>query len=220
MNGFPLAAIAAAILSPYAWGGAITGADAVTSPQGDFAGSYALVNIINQSGLSANYISGVTDFSSFAATTTHDSGGVGTNSGFVLAFGPPQQFIFDLGSVKTIDGLAFWSTSNPGSVTQFQLFTDNDDDYANGTTGQIGGTFDAVRIGEPTPAQVFSFAPVSTRYVDLNVLDNAGGMGYESGIGEIAFSDPASSPEPASLILVGCALCGVGMLGRRSWRRR
>ena len=59
---------------------------AVSSPSGDFGGAFALVNMINQSGLSATYISGVTDFATFTATTTHNSPAGGTNSGFT-AFG-------------------------------------------------------------------------------------------------------------------------------------
>ena len=165
----------------------------VTSPQGNFSGLFALVNMINQSGLSATYTSGVTDFATFTATTTHSSPG-STNSGFAAVSGEPQQFIFDLGSVMTISAIAFWDTTNVGSVTEFQLFSDNDNSFSDGTTGQIGSTFNAIQTADPTPAQVFTFAPVTTRFIDLNVLADAGGTDLVSGIGEIAFASPPARP--------------------------
>ena len=53
--------------------GLITSATSVSSPQGEFGGTFQLDNIINQSGLSAGYTSGVTDFTTFTSGTTHDA---------------------------------------------------------------------------------------------------------------------------------------------------
>lgn len=105
----------------------------------------------------------------------------------------------------TISAIAFWDTTNVGSVTEFQLFSDNNDNFSDGTTGQIGSTFNTIQTADPTPAQVFTFAPVTTRFIDLNVLVDAGGTGLVSGIGEIAFASPSSAavPEPSSLLLTG-----------------
>jgi len=57
----------------------------VTSPLRRLRGEFALVNMINQSGLSANYTSGVTDFATFTATATPGSPN-SSNSGLL----PPR----------------------------------------------------------------------------------------------------------------------------------
>ena len=72
-------------------------APAITRPQGDLGGSYDLNNIIDQSGFSAGYKSGVTDFAAFTSTDTKtcDFG-----NGFAAEESHgPQQFTFDPGEV-------------------------------------------------------------------------------------------------------------------------
>jgi hypothetical protein len=190
---------------------------AVSSASGSSGGGFALVNSINQSGLSAGYTSGVTDFATYTAVATHSSPGGGTNSGFTNSGGAPQQFAFDLGSVFSLDALAFWATANIGTVTQFTLFADTDNNFANGTTSQIGGVFNVGSLATPASAQVLLFPTVSTRFVQLNVLNMAGGPSLIPGIGEVAFraADAATVPEPASLMLLGTGLTATAALVRR-----
>lgn len=66
-----------------------------------------IANVTNQSGLSASYVSGTTDFDSYVATTTHT--GADSNA---WRFTPPTGFIaFDLGASYTLDALALWPNS-------------------------------------------------------------------------------------------------------------
>ncbi len=70
-----------------------------------------LVNMINQSGLSSTYTSGSTDFDTYTATATHDAGTIvnlnyGQSSQNIQ--NSPILFTFDLGSVVSIDALAYW----------------------------------------------------------------------------------------------------------------
>jgi PEP-CTERM motif len=196
--------------------GPILQAASVSSPQGDFGGAFALVNATNQSGLSAGYTSGVTDFDSFVAATTHDGGG-SLNSGFTGAQAPPGQFSLDLGAVVSIDALAFWETQNSGSVHSFNLYADNDQNFGNGT-GALIGTFNAVGGGFGGPAisaaQVFTFLALSTQFLHIDVLTMQGGVSLVPGIGELAVRG-AAVPEPATILVFGLGLAGAAMSRRR-----
>ena len=86
----------------------------------DFGGPFALINQINQSGLSAGYTPGVTGFDAFVAGTTHD-GANALNSGFSV--GPFGRFTYDLGGLVAINGIGLWKTQNSGSVLSFDLMT-------------------------------------------------------------------------------------------------
>ena len=156
----------------------------ISSPQGDFGGGNALENIINQSGLSATYISGVTDFGSFTATTTHSFPG---NSGFTATESSgPQQFSFDLGALTTIIGIAIWNTNSVGAVTSFELYSDTDFDFNNGTSELLISDTPLLTGLEPAPAQVFSFDAITTRYIHINGTGSLAPPDFY-GLGEVVF---------------------------------
>jgi PEP-CTERM motif len=162
---------------------------------------FPLSNAFNQSGLSATYISGVTDFATFTAVTTHNSQ---PNNDYTSTT-TTGNVTFDLGSVMSIDKIAFWNfgglAGNPAlAVTQFTLVSSVDAAF---TTPIVLGTFNPAVFGTGllNPAQVFSFAPTNAEFFRLQAF-TANGSTAGLGIGEVAFNS-TSVPEPASLFLLG-----------------
>lgn len=209
------AVLVSTALSVAAQAGPIFGSASVISPEGDFGGPFALVNTIDQSGLSAGYTSGLTDFDSYVAATTHDGGG-SLNSGFTGSVAPPGQYSFDLGAVRSVDALAFWEVQNSGSVHSFNLYADTDQNFGNGV-GALIGSFTATGGGFGGPAissaQVFNFGAVSTQFLHIDVLTMQGGTQLVPGIGEVAFR--GNVPEPGTIALLGLGLAGLAASRRR-----
>ena len=193
----------------------VIGSTAISSPQGEL-GSFRLVNIINQSSLSANYVSGVTDFATFTASTTS---GQLTGSGFTSTeSNGPQQFTFDLGALFDVDGVAVWNTNSVGAVSRFEMYADNDDDFSNGVGALILGPSSLAT--NSASADVFSFASTQTRYIHLQGLASLAPPDFY-GLNEVAFRGQAAGtrvPEPASLALAGIALAAAGAASRRRVR--
>lgn len=206
-----MAAVSLAISCQVAQAGVIVQATTISASNADFGGAYALVNQINQSGLSAGYIAGVTDFDSFVASTTHD-GLAALNSGFSV--GPFGSFSYDLGAVYNIDAIGLWATANTGSVLQFNLYADNDNDFSNGNSGLLGG-FNAVgsNYTAADPGQAFTFGDVSTRYVHMEILTTDGGA--QPGLGEVVFRTATMVPEPEPMALFAAGLIPVWLRLRK-----
>jgi hypothetical protein len=193
-----------------------------------------IVKIIDQSGLSSPYTSGVTDFDTYTATTTHEqefplfsspinfgqgggAGNINTPSGV--------SFTFDLGSVLTLDALSYWlsDTGTSGVIDQdvkdFQLFAGTDD------TGTLLGTYSATQgdFDGLSNAQIFTFSPTSTQFITLKVqsvfFQGNDPSIVEPIIGEIAFreaQEPPATPEPGTIL----GLVTVGALGALSRQRK
>ena len=92
------------------------------------------------------YVSGVTDYDTFVATTTHAGGSANTvfvNSnaqnqpnGVVELFG---TFALNLGSAQRVDAFAIWNSGNrPDMLIDFELYADTDGNFANGGTTLLG----------------------------------------------------------------------------------
>ena len=181
--------------------------------------SFDVTNIINQSGLSANYVSGVTDFASFVGTTTHTPSAVNAAANVYLSTlanlsNTVVTFDFDLGAAFSLDRLALWGDNDSQAITDFDLFASADETFAALTAL---GSFSATVTGAPVPAQVFNFAETSTRFVRIQVANHSTGRLQ---VGEVAFGGVAASddnpvPEPAALALFGVGLLGLGAMRRR-----
>lgn len=178
-------------------------------------GSGSINDTFNQSGLSAGYTAGVTNFDSYIASNpTHTSAFAGNE--WFGNFGTTTAVVtYDLGSAQTIDRLALWNEESSGiGLLSLLGSTDN-------VTFTALGTYSPVDVPlADYPAQVFSFAATSLRYLrfDMSGCPQPNPGSYQScAIGEVAFRTAGIAvPEPASwaMMIGGLALVG-GALRRR-----
>jgi hypothetical protein len=176
----------------------------------------SLPDIINQSGLSPTYTSGVTDLATYLAldpTTQNTDTGVWAGpipgSTAELTFGTTGE---------VIDALVLWDRAPVGQgVEGFTLLASADASFADPT---VLGNFVAAEgsgngsVGETATAQLFTFAPNDDEFIRMDVTSIYGICCVS--LSQVAFGEEASSvPEPASLALFGSALGGFGVIRRR-----
>ncbi len=134
-------------------------------------------NLINQSGIGGTYVSGTTDFDSLIASSV---GSDGNGNAFVCNSNAQNQpngvvntgetLTFDVGTAMPLNAIGLWSTNTASqALTAFELHADDDDDFANGTSGLLGSY-----LAEVTSApRVYGFDLTNTRYVHLVVTGHA-----------------------------------------------
>jgi hypothetical protein len=194
-------------LAPHAQAAGIVRGSTATGPFTNIAGT-SLANVTNQSGLSASYVSGTTDFDSYVATTTHNS--IQASNSWLAS--PTTGFVtFDLGASYTLDALALWPLSffSTLAIRGFTLYA-----------GASLGNFNAVNASSTTvTAQVFNFTATTTRFIQLQITSNAGSA-TGSGFGEVAFREvtaTATTPEPSALVgLAAVVALGAGLKRRHA----
>ncbi|MCR9243691.1 MAG: PQQ-binding-like beta-propeller repeat protein [bacterium] len=154
-----------------------------------FGAQFGIGNVIDQSGLSASYVGGTTEFATFVPSTSHpnsnqasllgNSNGQNQPNGVVQ---PGETITFDLGVAQPTNGIAIWNPPTVGdAILGFELFADADNDFTNGTSRPLGAfAVSAVRTG-----QAFGFTTVTTRFVHLRVTAHGGGDFLR--LGEAAF---------------------------------
>jgi hypothetical protein len=182
-------------------------------------------SLINKSGLSATYTSGVTNFATFTSTATHNfnSPGIATpaSASWASGFGTTTGFVtFDMGSLVALDKIAVWNWggSDPINLTGFTLFSDDNSSFTSATNL---GSFTVNPNGDAfaNPAQVFSFASTTDRYFRMSITANHGHANL-TGFGEVAFKQAASTPSSVTPELPGAmqllpALLPVALIGAR-----
>lgn len=213
------AALTTALLPLSAQAATIVSAVSVT-PSSE-RGNVPAVNTINQSGLSAGYVSGVTDFDTYISTNpTHTL--IAQNNEWFSDFGNlTPTLTFDLGSVLTIDRIALWAEESSGFSTA--VLSSSTDGVNFGNLGTINPVDNPLA---DYPAEVFGFAATAMQFFRMDMSgcpQPDPGVTNECSLGEIAFSsvDPTTTPipVPAGAILLGSVLAG-GLAAARRTRRQ
>lgn len=207
-----LASVAVVMMAAGGAQAAIVGAVGGTINAGG-PGFGTLAETFNQAGLSAGYVSGVTDFDTYVPGTSHSV----IFNGFEWFSENPSNaanVTYDLGSVLNINKMALWNEEVAG-IGLMSLLVSSDN-----------VTFSSLAVGlMPTNnplssdyfADVFTFAATSFRYIQLDMTGcpQEGGGFPSCAIGEVAFNSVAAVPVPASLPLLIGALGGLGLIRRR-----
>ncbi|MBX3485457.1 PEPxxWA-CTERM sorting domain-containing protein [Phenylobacterium sp.] len=214
MRTWILGAAAALALAAPAQAGVIISPTAITAST-TFPG-YDVDNLINQSGLTAGFVSGVTDFDAYMAGDPRHAWDL-ENEWFTTFNQPGAVLEMDLGAIFNVLTLALWTDEywGAGAVT---IATSTD-----------GVSFADVGSGVPTdwatgpqdyPADVFALTPSAARYVRLTLSDCPPPLSAPDGgcgLGEIAF-EVTTVPEPATwgLMIMGFAALGLAARRRRA----
>jgi hypothetical protein len=169
-------------------------------------GGGSVGHLIDQSGLSAPFVSGSTDFDTYVATDpTH--AGLSAANGWASASHDTSGYLeFDLGSAYSISALAMWTQNNTSAVDGFSLSSAMDEAFTIGVTnlGSFSGT-------KTLTVQTFDFLAIG-EFVRLQVNSTFGATNVD--IGEIAF-DVAPIPEPTSFAILAAGCVGLALPRRK-----
>ncbi len=163
-------------------------------------------HLIDQSGLSQNFISGVTDFETYISLGP-TSAVVSASTGWASSPGTFGGYLqFDLGANYALSGFVLWTQNTILAVNSFTLSVASDASFTSGVTNL--GTFSAA---EGLNAQTYAFTGEG-EFVRMQINSSHGATSVN--LGEVAF-DATLIPEPGSLLLLGMAWAGIGAAGRR-----
>lgn len=222
MRNFVIALAALGLSTGVANAASILQPVGVSSSVGSYStsGAYNIDRVIDQSGLTEDYTSNVTDFDEYVRLTMHSS-----DAGNWLSpiNNKSATITFDLGGTYALDAFALWNDFNGSgrSVKDFTLSASTDASFSNGTVIGSFSAADGTGYALNNFSQIFNFDPTLASYIRMDILSNHGAE--YTGFGEAAFriSDapvsaaPSAVPLPAALPLLATGLIGLGVFARR-----
>lgn len=176
------------------------------------AGSFGLVapRLFDESGLSARYSNGVTDFAQYAgAGITHLGSSTTNGTGYLAAAGATVDI--DLGQQLLVRSLALWNDNDAQGVRNFSLSIADNAAFSNAIAlgsfvAQYGYANTFLTYSKGTPAQLFDLNDAVGRYVRIKFETAYSGSNIN--VGELVFGAeaPQKIPEPGALALTGLGL--------------
>ena len=173
-----------------------------------------LTETLDQSGLSATYTSGVTDFGTFVAGTTHTPIFAGFE--WFSEFGSTTASVtYNLGAKLLIDKMALWNEESSGIGLLDLLVSDDGITF----TSLLAGLLPTDNPVAAYSADVFAFGATAFQFIRMDMSkcpQPLPGSFPSCAIGEVAFNQVAAVPVPAGGLLLLAALGGLGLLRRRN----
>jgi len=188
---------------------------------GTYTGTF-LYDTYNQSGLSAGYTAGVTDFDYFLSLSPTHNYVFSGHEWFSDIPVSAATITYDFGSLMTLSALALWNEDASG-IGLFNLYYSLDGTNFFTLLSGAAPVNNAYAVNYP--AEVFSWTAQSMRYVRFE-MSGCPQIGTNSisacAIGEVAFARELTEispvPEPATMGLLATGL--LGLAGVNLVRRR
>lgn len=189
----------------------ITAASAVVEVGGEAGEAFAITNVIDQSGLSSGYESGVTDYDAFLAEDPLHSASGSYREWFSDLGANFARVTFDFGSVFKLSSLALWN-EDAGGIGNLKIYALDKLIAEVSPLDTTGG----VRF---YGAQRFDFSEVETQFLTFEMSGCPQGGGAYNGcsMGEVVFGGAAAGavPEPATWAMMILGFFGLGAVMRR-----
>ncbi|MFY9458591.1 MAG: hypothetical protein WAP57_02410 [Aquabacterium commune] len=212
------AALSMAVLSGAQAGTIVSAVDATVVSGGPGIGDIA--DTYNLFGLFNDYVSGVTDFDSYALSALHSFEYDGqewfSNQGTTASV-----VSYDLGKVQNVQGMAFWNEDGTGAG-KLNLLGSTDGTNWFSLLSNLSPTDNTYEANYK--ADIYNWQSVALRYVKLEMsgcpqTQPASNILTACGIGEVAFNASPATAVP-ELNPIGMGALGLGLMTLALRRRR